>query len=461
MTRSKSLKLNMFFFLGSAALGCKAVETPSQPLVGCQPARPALAHYPNAQALSTQPANAPYPCAVEPGVDTHDFAIVATEEGTLIAAPAPEENFVRSRNNGQTWEGPTRMGEDDGIPAIVHPWLWQDDKTGRIFFNGFNIGAGAPGCQNASGTAMWFSDDEGDSWQYQSIGCDSKDFGKIITGPPVTEASKAALARNGYPNMVYFCAEGPTLIIGPNRMCYRSLDGGRTFARTKSDAVDAARGQGGWPQAGAVGADGTLYVTHGSDSGLQISTSRDEGDSWLDVPIPNSAIKQFNLPFSLGMTVATDSAGNAYVAYVDERDLLPYVSFTRDRGASWSQPIMVGAPDVKVAQYPSIVARSPGYIMVAYYGSPKAEGTGNGYIQSDERPYHGKVVVTRNVFAAKPVLWSTTINDPATPLFTGMAVSVTEYLGRPSFGPDGSAWATFQKGTRGLVGRFVPPPPNP
>jgi hypothetical protein len=441
-----------------AALGCQMEEKPSGPLAGCQPERPATAHHSGGEALSPQPARAAYPCAIEPGRETHDFGMVITQGNTIVAGPVPAENFVRSRDNGATWEGPLPMSEPDGIDSIVHPWIWQDDASGRIFFNAYNIGVGAVGCQNATGNAMWYSDDEGDSWQYRTVGCESKDWGKIITGPAATAASREALRQSGYPSMVYFCAEGPLLFIGPNRMCYRSVDGGDTFVRTAGNAVDPTQDRIGWPQAGAVGPDGSLYVPHPHQNGLGISTSRDEGDTWADVFIPSSAIRPDSTSVWLSSNVTTDSAGNVYAVFVDERDLLPYISWSRDGGRTYSEPIMVGAPEVRAANYTIVSVRSPGYVVIAYYGSPQAEGSGDGYVTADGRPYHGYMTVTRNLFAEQPLFWSTTINDPATPVVVGMSVRFTENLAKPQFGPDGSAWATFINNGKALLGRFVPPP---
>ena len=101
----------------------------------------------------------------------------------------------------------------------------------------------------------------------------------MITGPAATAASKAALAQSGYPDMVYYCATGPMAIIGPDHICYRSTDGGKTFTET---ATRPAAGSGGYPTGGAVGPDGTLYKPKGSPSGLAITMSTDEGDTWND-----------------------------------------------------------------------------------------------------------------------------------------------------------------------------------
>ncbi len=163
--------------------------------------------------------------------------------------------------------------------------------------------------------------------------------GKIVTGPARLDATKEKLKANGYPNVVYFCAGGPTYAIGPNHFCYRSLDGGETFTRTKSDAIDPARGGGGLAEAGYVAPDGTLYKAHPSDEALLLSTSEDEGDSWLARRCPTQlhGYPASDLNF-LSSNVTGAAAGNLYVVWVDDVDLNPYLSYS-SRIAAQAGPI--------------------------------------------------------------------------------------------------------------------------
>ena len=171
-----------------------------------------------------------------------------------------------------------------------------------------------------------------------------------MTGPARRAESKAALQANGYPNIVYFCAGGPTYAIGPNHYCFRSLDGGETFARTKSDAIDPLRGEAGYPNAGYVAPDGTFYKAHPSNEGLTLSTSEDEGDSWHGITVPGTQFtgNPTTLNF-LSSNVTGDAEGNLYVVWVDDSDLNPYLAYSKDRGDSWSDPIHVGAPGVRAS----------------------------------------------------------------------------------------------------------------
>jgi hypothetical protein len=433
---------------------------PSKPLVGCKPKRAAVAHHASAKLLATQPHAAPIPCTSDTGLTAIDAVLAIGPQGQLLFSPAGSgaTAITSSADNGATWKVASFPSSPSG--SLIHPWLWRDEVSGRVFWNGFAYGKGVNKCPGKSGPYLWWSDDLGKSWESHTVGCDSQDYGKIITGPAATAASRAALAKNGYPSVVYFCATGPTILIGPNRFCYRSLDGGKTFVRTATDAVDSNAGQRGWPEAGAIAPDGSIYVAHVSDQGLAISISRDEGDNWKDSFIPKSSCNGNTNQNWLSMNAATDEDGNVYATWVDDRDLLPYVSVSRDRGSSWSAPLMVGAPGVKHARYPNIGVRKPGYVAVAYYGSADAKGNGqDGYFNSDGRAYDAWLTVTSDLFAKQPLFWSARMNDPESPAIpNGISFGVSEYLGAPVFAPDGSAWAGFVHALHGLAARLTPLP---
>src|SRR6202011_3871242 len=84
------------------------------------------------------------------------------------------------------------------------------------------------------------------------------DWEKIAVGPPAVGAPQPS----GYPNVVYVCANSPFEVSGPGRICYRSLDGGATFAT--AGFVLAPQAAGICPPLDSntqtVGPDGTLYI---------------------------------------------------------------------------------------------------------------------------------------------------------------------------------------------------------
>jgi hypothetical protein len=418
----------------------------------CATERPAVAHGAGAQVLSPQPAGAPVPCAATTGFAAVDATLVITASGKIVFAPANLPGLTVSADDGATWSTPLTL-PDQPSGTLLHPWLWQDAASHRFFYNVFSLTNGT--CPDGSGATLWTSDDQGGSWTSGSVGCGSDDWGKVITGPPSTDASRTALAQSDYPDMVYYCATGPTAIIGPDHICYRSTDGGKTFTQTATDPVSGSGG--GYPTAGVVGPDGTLYVPKGSPSGLAIAVSKDEGDTWTDAIVTGSMFVGTSSKNWLSMNVTVDAQGNLYAVWSDDSDLLPRLSVSKDEGATWSSPLAIGAPGVKTSAYPSVTVSSAGAVAVAYYGSTQARATEDGYYTSDGLPYSAYLVVTQSPLASAPVLWSATFNDPTQPVFTGLSYHVSEYLGYPTFASDGSIWGAYISGGHGLAGHLVFP----
>ncbi len=380
----------------------------------------------------------------------------------MYFGPSQATGVVRTTDNGATWEGPLNPGPHPLAGNWGHPWLWRDPDTGRMFYTTYNSFNGP--CLLGTGHNYWWSDD-GETWNVVKggVGCDSWDWGKIVTGPAALESSRAALKTNGYPNVVYFCAGGPTYAIGPNHFCFRSLDGGKSFTRTKGDAIDPLRGgQTGWPNAGTVAPDGTFYKTFPGAGNVSLSLTEDEGETWSTINVPGSDFSgnPNSLNF-LSSNITHDAAGNLYVVWVDDRDLNPYLTISKDRGKTWSTPLMVGAPGVRAACCVNVSIKRPGYVAIAYYGSPQAESSGNGHTVNDGRPYDAYLTVTTDLFRDKPLFWSTTINPPDKPAINGIDLLVSEYIGAPAFGPDGSIWIGVLMHPEGLVGRMTAPPEGP
>ncbi len=448
---------NLGLALGAIAVAACSSGSSSVPattssgphLVGCSMDRPAVALGPGAQALSPQPSGAPFPCAVATGFTAVDPTLVITPTGTLLFGPAKIPGITSSTDEGMTWSQPATM-PDAQTGTLLHPWLWRDAVAKRIFYNVYALDVGA--CPDGTGASLWTSDDEGVTWSHGAVGCGSADWGKVITGQAATAASTAALAQSGYPDMVYYCATGPTPITGPDHICYRSTDGGKSFTETATHPIV---GSGGYPTGGAVGPDGTVYKPKGSPNGLAITMSKDEGDTWNDKVVTGSTFVGTSSKNWLSMNVAADASGALYAVWSDDKDLLPYLSYSKDGGDTWSAPLAIGAPGVMTSAYPSLTVKSPGVVAVAYYGSKATRTSQDGYFNSDGLAYDAYLAVTTNLFAASPVVWSAVISEK--PVFTGLSFGVSEYLGYPVFAADGTVWATYVNGGRGLAGRVVFP----
>lgn len=74
-------------------------------------------------------------------------------------------------------------------------------------------------------------------------------------------------------------------------------------------------------------------------------------------------------------TVATDAAGNVYVAWFDGQH--SYLNKSTDGGVTWGPSVQINtAPAVSTA-YPTVAAGQAGHVEVAYYGTDRNGGTDN------------------------------------------------------------------------------------
>lgn len=448
-------------------------------LGGCKEPAPAecqaaTAHR-DGEVLASQPANAPQACGKKTGFISYGNAqLIINKVGDFLFTPAPINKVARSLDQGATWKLLDQTMGNGGLPIGLHPWLWQDKDSGRVFFNIYR--GGEPGCKLLQGgTATFFSDDYGTTWTQQTVGCGTQDYGKIFSGPAATAESQAILDANGYPNVVYMCAEGPIVLLGFNRVCFKSLDGGKTYTETRSSAIALENAQHGWPGAGAVDQDGTIYVASTStyiagNLGVRVNISHDEGETWESEYIPGSDFNLYDyihvLPDHynfLSVNVTTDKEGNVYVVWVDDTDFQPYVAASKDKGKTWTAPIKFGMKQFSAAVNPNIAVKEPGYVAIAYFATEDDRnpidfiGLG-GYFVPDDREYDAYLSVTRNLFADAPTIWTARYNDPEKPSIIGMWFAQGEYLGQPQFAPDGTIWTGFNNQNWGLAARMTAPP---
>src|SRR5205823_10504692 len=140
--------------------------------------------------------------------------------------------------------------------------------------------------------------------------------------------------------VVYYCANAND-VVASHLWCYRSLDGGATFAFVGS-FPDPPRPSGCSEhhpsRPGAVGPDGVLYFPTILCGALGVAISRDEGTTWRFRSIVASGLQDI---YTAG--TALDAQGNLYMAFIGP-GTLPYLTTSRDHGASWSTPVMVAAP---------------------------------------------------------------------------------------------------------------------
>jgi hypothetical protein len=356
-------------------------------------------------------------------------------------------------------------------------YVVKDKDTDRLFASSL----GTSTCANFAGHKLAYSDDNGATWStHTSVFCEGFDWGKTFIGKPATQSSRTTLAKNSYPNIVYFCS-GATF--ESERFCYKSLNGGATFARTGRSAfttwADPANPRKGPTVCtdrddfqtiagnGTVGPDGTVYVILNACGRLQMSKSSDEGDNWtiVDIPVakyrgwnthegvpgfidpPNAGMPLRNNMFfnnaygSLGQSqvignqLVADKDGNLYVTWIDARDNNLHLSVSRDGGGSWSPSQLIAPPGVIQSAVPAIQVDVPGHVAVAFWGT------------TDKDPatarFDGYIVESHDALNLAPTFRAGRIDsrDPTMPNGLGQPIESAGI----DFAPDGTPWAAFTR----------------
>jgi hypothetical protein len=420
---------------------------------GCDVARPAVAFRFGGARIEPPPEPRPVPCARDLGAASESAMVGVTTKGEIAAAPLLAADRTEgparlegpalvavSEDRGGTWR--TSPAGEPAHGLLVPPWLSADPHTSRIWF--------ASVLPSLCGSELSWSDDGGRRWETNPlVGCPGMGSLRVIEGP----APPGGAAPSGYEHVVYVCANATDLALSTVH-CFRSLDGGRSFAPV-----------GGFPdppvppgcatrhpaRAGTVGADGALVFPVVLCGEISVAVSRDEGGTWQWHHVHTGDVQELHLT-----SAAADDAGNLYLAWLagpppgDDgvvpgaspfgADAIqgtgtPVLAISRDGGATWTEPRPIAPPDVAGAQRIAISARAAGQVAVSFLATTDAGATFNGYI-----------VASDDVLASEPVLWSAAVNDPARPLSAGPLQGTHGdrlfYLNN-AFGPDGTPWAAF------------------
>ncbi len=453
---------------GAARPGATAAGVSPGP--GCDPSRPAVAHHPGGIRLRHQPPRPPVPCLSRVGPAEESATVGVSRSGAVFFAPGDDstatppndtlhgrEFVLRSTNRGRTWAALSSGGPTTG--GLVPPWMHVDPVTSRIW-----LLTTLPGLQ---GARLSWSDDDGRQWHTNpAVGCRTSDTAtclgegseKVLEGP----APRGGRRPRGYPHVVYYCGNGGLDVVPTTLACYRSLDGGRSFAaiaRPDPPGPLNACGVAHVARPGGVGADGDLYFPLDLCGQLGIAISRDEGASWQRRLIVRTTIRDLYTT-----SVAGDSAGDIYIGWLAGTGApgsgvsssgLPFLTVSRDHGRTWAKPMMVAAPGVRQALHIAVSATGRGHVVISYLGSRSTAANAE---------FSGYITDSDDVLTGQPTFWSASVNPPSQPLYPG---SHDEVFGDRLFfignaiGPDGNPWAAFHclcAGRRiGVVGRLVEP----
>lgn len=368
--------------------------------------------------------------AIEPtlGVDGKGRVFFIGVDGSQW--PVFPTQTMRTDDAGKTWQDVTPPPPQDHV-TTEDPYLYVDETTDRVFSTDFMLPC----------TAVSWSDDAGATWQTSVTACDLLDHQTIFAGAPVTSDPA------GYPNVVYYCAVDAGAATASTAVsCLKSLDGGLTFLRTgepaflgASDAAGATACPGGSGH-GVAGPGGVIYLPKAVCSEPWLAISHDEGATWEHVQVAKTGVASDGR-VDHDAAVAVDADGNLYYSWTGA-DLKPYLSVSRDGGASWTKPLMIAPPGVKIATLMALDVAERGRLAVAFVGSrtQKAFGTGK---------YDGYVMATKNALSSDPTFYAATVNPPDDPIdgvcASGSCGSNREFID-VAIAPDGSTWAAFADG---------------
>ena len=139
--------------------------------------------------------------------------------------------------------------------------------------------------------------------------------------------------------------------------------------------------------------------------------------------------------------VAVDTEGNLYYSWT-AADLKPYLAVSTDGGETWSEPMMIAPPGVKIATLIALDVTTPGKLAMAFIGSEKQSEFGAG-------DYNGYMMMTTEALSPDPLFYAATINDPKDPIdgtcSTGSCRTNREFID-VAIAPDGTVWAPFVDG---------------
>jgi hypothetical protein len=399
----------------------------------------------------------PTACGVVTGYATSETTIAVANSGAVIFSPANSENtLARSVNHGAGWQlvGPTQL-QYTSLWNTVDPQVVLDWRTGRLFWVHttytedlrWPLPDQSPAAwlvptaiANAHGFQVYRSDDAGRRWLTADYSHENTaDWEKLFVGPAPPPSTGAA-QPSGYPDVIYVCANAPLEVTGPGRTCYRSLDGGATFADVGYEFPSAAAPSGCPALAantGVVGNDGTLYIPQSCANGTYLAISRDEGSSYTWRRVTGAPAAN-----GLGAVVqlAIDRAGGLYLLWLAS-DRLTLAS-SRDGGRSWSPPLTVSPPGMHGITLPALAAGPRGSVGIAFYATT----------HSGEKLLTAYLTQTDTALARRPLFYSGAVNDPAQPIFENYGDSDSpraDFIGA-AYDRRGGFWG-------GLVKQLGPP----
>jgi hypothetical protein len=431
---------------------------------GCEGTPPVVAHHPGGHPLRPRPRHLPRACGVTTGYPGAESHIVVRNDGTVVYTPAvlpdgllgtnivPVDQNPDAQSNASP--GALAVTSDRGAHwRVVKPagvtWNptdhsdYVDPATGRMFFEDYGPIPLVPGFgaeQEGPAHISWTDDLR--HWHHTALpGMFLPENPRFASG--VAPAGRPKPVR--YPTVTYFCANTNVGFVSPviaGRVCYRSLDGGTSWAQGAllfSGAVPQHPECGGqgenysaidgyYPQPAP---NGWLYVMVSCGGKTYLARSTDEAATFpvvhgrngpVTLPVPATSVG--DVGGTPELRIASD--GTFLLGYQVGSRLLLRVSTTR--GMTWGAPLDVTAPGVAAINQWAMAASGRGDVAFSYLGQRKGQTTWDGYLT-----YTRRLPATLRSHAAV-VLLSGRLNPPQRPLLYGSSIQGSGYL----YGPGGA-----------------------
>lgn len=310
---------------------------------------------------------------------------------------------MRSLDEGATWADVT---PPTASKNTLDPLLWVDRWTGRVYNDQLTS-------NGVSCTWAVYSDFGGDVWnganilfcpQQQAPTVGIFDHQKMATGP-VPPGFLLDSPTPVYEQAVFFGWNSG----GVSHMAM-SLDGGLTFPFTTITASGTCSG-------GLHGRirslpDGTLLVPK-RDCGSPMVASSSTFNAWNRVKVGQDV---GSTSHRKNPDIAVDEAGNAYLfwAAADERT---WMSYSTDKGLSWSKAVLASPPNVLSSTFHAAVAGEAGKVAVMYYGNDHTAAAPD-HVAHTSR-WHAYVTFTLDALAADPKWVTVQLDTDADPIQIG------------------------------------------
>ncbi len=344
--------------------------------------------------------------AAEPtiGVDKQGraFYAAATFDGPGGLA---DTRLLRSTNNGRTW-GDVTPTPPDGVdpPITLDPYVYVEENTGRVFNLDLYLGS----------SFLSFSDDGGKTYETNpaASGNDLVNDHQTLFAGPLTQQAKDLGLRTldpEFPEALYYCFNRIA-----DSSCARSLDGGRTFAKSGESPYPGVEPKEGGAFCGglhghvATDRDGRVFLPKGHCNRPYIARSNDAGITWIRGRVSD----RIDMPDNQS-AIASDRGNNLYYVWYDSKHRLPWLAISRDHGRTWGDPIMIAPPGVREVQWPTVAAGAGGRVAITFPGTTEKD-------QSDlTRPWDYYVVTSVNALSGNPTFVSNIANPATDPVHRG------------------------------------------